>query len=269
MRTHSNLSHKSILLIRCVSLIIVVSVILSVLAHGLVYLVGATEPKNVLTTVSVMKPKTWMLLATSCVLEEILFRGALSLSKRAIVVSTFSWLLVVLLYGSKIAMESTGASKSTLHIVSFCCVIFASVVAYLVHIYLVNCIRSILSNKYNLFFWICSLLFAVSHILNFTDTGHAFGIYLVLVVPQLVMGSILGIIRVQWGIFWSILVHFFVDAWLFLCVVVGLIKNEHILVTVCVVTLSFMFLYGMTQLRLARVIFGSLRNPALYLSGAK
>lgn len=57
-------------------------------------------------------------------------------------------------------------------------------------------------------FWILTLTFALAHITNF-DTETWNPLLLLLVVPQFLLGIMLGFIRIQRGLRYSILIHIF------------------------------------------------------------
>lgn len=56
-----------------------------------------------------------------------------------------------------------------------------------------------------LFFWLATAGFALVHLLNYTEGASA--VLLPLVIPQLVVGSILGYVRVHYGLWASMLLH--------------------------------------------------------------
>jgi hypothetical protein len=57
-------------------------------------------------------------------------------------------------------------------------------------------------------FWILTLAFALAHITNF-DTQNFNPLLILLVVPQFLLGIMLGFIRIQWGLRYAILIHIF------------------------------------------------------------
>lgn len=60
-----------------------------------------------------------------------------------------------------------------------------------------------------LFFWLSTLAFALIHLGNFDpeDTGGSLAMLLPLVIPQFVLGSLLGYLRVEIGLWAAILLH--------------------------------------------------------------
>ncbi|MEH6680084.1 MAG: CPBP family intramembrane glutamic endopeptidase [Sediminicola sp.] len=61
--------------------------------------------------------------------------------------------------------------------------------------------------NFSYFFYASAVLFGMAHLFNFQEGSHLLYLAPLLVAPQIVMGLILGYIRIKLGLHWSILLH--------------------------------------------------------------
>jgi len=129
--------------------------------------------------------------------EEILFRSLLKFKKINILL--FSITLFVL--------SIAEFYKSRAEIAVFLGILLVGFLSLLI-IFSGNRIESYLSSRFNYFFYATILLFGLLHATNFTGNPYTILAFsFILGSPQLVVGSILGYIRMNHGLFYSILFH--------------------------------------------------------------
>jgi len=129
--------------------------------------------------------------------EEILFRSLLKFKKINILL--FSITLFVL--------SIAEFYKSRAEIAVFLSILLVGFLSLLI-IFSRNRIESYLSSRFNYFFYATILLFGLLHATNFTGNPYTILAFsFILGSPQLVVGSILGYIRMNHGLFYSILFH--------------------------------------------------------------
>jgi len=74
-------------------------------------------------------------------------------------------------------------------------------------------IESFISSKFKYFFYPTIFIFGIIHAFNFTGNPYAILAFsLILGSPQLVLGAILGYIRMKHGLFYSILFHMIINS---------------------------------------------------------
>ena len=244
------------------SLIVVIGLILSAACHSIVTSLGFKISTNLVTKINFTNPLNWIKLIAMCIVEEIIFRGPLSLSKKAITASIFFWLTLLF---SIISRKLFIINNETIYLRAIhigICIIISLFVAYFTHAKYINLISIKLRENYNLLFWALCISFAIVHVDNYTGQSMGFSIYLILVIPQFVMGSLLAIVRVQKGIANSAIIHFFTDAWLFMLGVESRLSGHAVMQVLIIALLSFILLIGLFQFNLFRHMFFILMNPS-------
>lgn len=66
--------------------------------------------------------------------------------------------------------------------------------------------------KFHYVFYILTLLFALIHITNYNLTSSLIFILPILILPQFIVGTIIGYLRVKFGFFWGVLYHIIYNA---------------------------------------------------------
>lgn len=134
--------------------------------------------------------------------EEIIFRSLLKFKKINIIlfsVTLFSFI-------------TTAFFKSRIEVAVFLCFLFLGFLSLLI-IFSRNRIESFIFSRFNYFFYATVLIFGLLHATNFTGNTYALLAFsFVLGGPQLVLGAILGYIRMNHGLFYSILFHVIVNS---------------------------------------------------------
>lgn len=133
--------------------------------------------------------------------EELIFRFPLNLNKYAIGISL-----------GIIVFRCTGDNIFTFDyhtIKDFIRLFWALGVIYLTQKYLPEKFLQNIREKYfKHFFYAIAALFALVHIQNFATSDYRlFGFYPIYVLPQFFMGLFIGNMRMQYGLFWGILLH--------------------------------------------------------------
>jgi len=138
--------------------------------------------------------------------EEIIFRSLLKFTKYNIIlfVVTLIILLTILIFRSKIISI----------------VFLSTILSILIIILLVfsrSKIDTFISSNFKYFYYASSLAFGLLHIFNFTGNVYLLlSFSLILTGPQIFLGFILGYIRINYGLRYSILFHIIVNTSLLL-----------------------------------------------------
>jgi membrane protease YdiL (CAAX protease family) len=133
--------------------------------------------------------------------EEIIFRSLLKFKINNIIlfIATFILFIVYFVFRSKIEL-----------VIIFSILLFT--LLSLLIIYSRSKIELFLSSKFKYFFYATVLIFGLVHASNFTgNTYLILAFSLILGGPQIVLGFILGYIRMNYGLIYSILFHMFVN----------------------------------------------------------
>lgn len=135
------------------------------------------------------------------IFEEIFFRSLLKYTKRNIILflSSVIILIVYAIFKSKIEIA---AFLSTIFIIILSLSLFLNR----------DSIEQFISSKFKFFFYTSALFFGLVHSSNFTGNIYAIVAFsLILGGPQIVLGLILGFIRMNYGLIYSILFHILVN----------------------------------------------------------
>ena len=253
-------STKTAAILRFSALAVPVCTLVGVFGALLAVSIGLHPGENLVSTINFLNLKDWFLLVFVCALEEVVFRGMLSLSKRAIATS-----LSVILFMTLIALSHSYFGilykHGAIHFITVsACFLLAFVSGYFLYKHAAQKISTALAKKYNLFFWISCLIFAMAHISNYPDRKGWLIFFMILVLPQFCFGAIAGIVRIRYGIYSSIAMHFIFDAWVFSLATEKHI-GSHLWSVVLGVILFIFFAFGLFEFRLLRRTLGELRNP--------
>lgn len=164
---------------------------------GAVIALGIDLPKTALAD---MEFTPWLLVLVICVaplLEELIFRGWLP--------GRPSQLLVLgglVMAGGLMAYSSAGnASSASVQVIALAVVLAALVAAVVV---IRRPTPQFYATLFPVFYWLSVVAFALVHLANFAEGG---AVLLALVLPQFVLGTLLGYVRVRIGLWASILLH--------------------------------------------------------------
>ncbi len=161
---------------------------------------GLELPDNALSDLELSWEVVALVVLGAPIGEELVFRGWLSGRARHLLAIPAA--LVGIGAGVAIAASETdGAGMGTLAV----CALFAALATYLLWSGRTKPPVRWFAWAFPLFFWLSTAAFALVHLLNYKD-GNA--IYLLpLVLPQLVLGTLLGYLRVTAGLVWNIALH--------------------------------------------------------------
>lgn len=135
------------------------------------------------------------------ILEEIFFRSLLKFTKRSIILFLIT-VIVLIIYA---------AFRSKIEFVSFLSVVFIGILCLLLF-FNRNKIELFISSKFNYFFYGSAIFFGLVHASNFTGNSYVILAFsLILGGPQIVLGLILGFIRMNYGLIYSILFHMIIN----------------------------------------------------------
>lgn len=153
---------------------------------------------NALLTVALIGP----------IVEETLFRLWLVLNKTNFLISSIImfWFII-----SRINHYSIYSGKINKDF--FYNLIMALVIAGLIFFFLNRSFfKDLFRNNFRWFYWGSSVIFGLVHIINFAPIHlNILWAYPFFVLPQLLLGFILGFIRVKNGFYWSLLLHCLVN----------------------------------------------------------
>lgn len=144
------------------------------------------------------------------VYEEFLFRALLRFNKKNILlfISTIFTMIVVLMYMSKYKP------------------VFVLLIILLCFVFLYlnfKKIKLFINAKFKYFFYFSVFAFGLAHLSNFSGNIYIIMIaFPLLIAPQLILGLILGFIRMKYGLIYSILFHFLVNTPLLISLLKGI-----------------------------------------------
>lgn len=148
----------------------------------------------------------WMKLLVGVILapiyEEIIFRSLLKFKRINVVLFLITISAFILYY----------IIKSKIEVALFLSILLLCFISILIF-YSRNQIESFISSRFKYFFYATILLFGLLHTFNFTGNIYALLAFsFILGGPQLVLGYILGYIRMNHGLVYSILFHMIVNS---------------------------------------------------------
>ncbi len=182
-----------------------------VLVAGAVLLIGFELPENELAGMELTPLLIFAIVVIAPLSEEIAFRGWLS-GRPGHVLAILIGLAALLIV--PIAAEAIVDSSQPVAAGETSPLLLVSTAGYLEALVLALLAVFLLRRKgpmrwfawaFPLFFWLSTLGFALVHLFNY-EAGPA-AVLLPLVIPQLVVGSILGYVRVHYGLWASVLLH--------------------------------------------------------------
>lgn len=140
------------------------------------------------------------------IFEEIFFRSLLKYTKRNI----------ILFLTSVIILIAYSTYKSKIEFVLFLSSVFIGILSLSMFLNR-DSVERFISSKFKYFFYASVIFFGLIHAANFTGNIYVIiGFSLILGSPQIVLGLILGYIRMNYGLIYSILFHIIVNTTLLL-----------------------------------------------------
>ena len=147
----------------------------------------------------------WLAILLVPAVEELLFRLWLKVDQRTLFSSAILILLTIALFVQLVSYWITVG----LLVIGIVALVIAVLDA-------TKRIEKIVARYFNILFYSSVLLFGIVHIFNYLPlTWQTWLLAPILVSPQLILGSMLGFIRVRYGILYAILFHMMVNALLF------------------------------------------------------
>ncbi len=135
------------------------------------------------------------------ILEEIFFRSLLKFTKRSIILF-LTTVIILIIYA---------AFRSKIEFVWFLSLVFIGILCLWLFFNRYK-IELFISSKFKYFFYASALFFGLAHASNFTGNIYViFAFSLILGGPQIVLGLILGFIRMNYGLIYSILFHMIIN----------------------------------------------------------
>lgn len=253
--------------LRLLSLIVAVGLLLSIIGHLIIVRLGFQISTNLTTKINFFSPVNWIKLAALCMAEEIIFRGVLSLSVRATCVSILFWFILLFSYLSKIIFNFNAQEIHYYPLFVGVYALLSLCVTYLIYRKYLPLFISIFKSNYNSLFWVLCTLFALVHVDNYVNHNSNLLIYLILVVPQFIMGSLLAVVRVRNGIISSAVIHFLVDVWFFVFGLESSMSSHPALKVAVGIVLAFILLMGLTQIKLCKNMAYVLMKPSIRILG--
>lgn len=181
-------------LLRIYALDMAIMLVLISLA-GLAMLLGVELPETAIAGMEFTPVLVALVIIGAPVMEELMFRSWLS-GRPAHV---FAWLSLAAGFGVAALVGSEGALPSWLFVVAG---VIGGVLA-LALLWRKPAMRWF-AKLFPLFYWLSVLSFALVHLANFAEGG---AILLALVLPQFVLGSLLGYVRVRIGLWAAMVLH--------------------------------------------------------------
>lgn len=212
----------------------VISFAVGIAAHLTSSAIGINVGADLINTLNLFSGGTWLMLAFSCVAEELGFRGFLSAGKGGITmtIALQSYAIISHMAGGLV----TDYSQVHKVVLSIIAAIIILVAAYVLVEKFYMKIRIFVLNYYTILFWISCVAFAGAHSLNY-EKHHEIFDYVLLLLPQFVMGALLGYVRIKFDIITSIAVHFLLDTSLFMLMMIKSIHFEAAVITIAVLAI--------------------------------
>jgi membrane protease YdiL (CAAX protease family) len=139
------------------------------------------------------------------ILEEILFRLWLSFKRIDLAISSFFISLIAITKYNHGSLYTDGINDQLLYHTIFA-ILVGSMLFALLNIIPVK--ESLSHKNFYIVYWISCTAFALSHLLNFIPLkSNLIFVYPLLVLPQFILGYILGYVRLRNGFFWALLMH--------------------------------------------------------------
>lgn len=232
---------KSAHIIRIWSLIIISSLILILLASFFISVTGQSEPENIMESM-LTKESLFVLVFYGIVIaplfEEIAFRIHLKSTplRWAIFVVT-QFFFITFTFQEKLPFVSSIINSIRSRIQQDILLIALFIFMYFFFIAVLYLFFRIISKKlkfpkkklkiYFIIFYLSALYFGLIHTLNYVFDNNNWFLSILLVFPQIFAGLFMGYARVQYGLFWSIILHSIYNASLFIpLAILGLISEN-------------------------------------------
>lgn len=136
------------------------------------------------------------------VIEEILFRLLLRINRKNLL--TFSGVTLTM-FGLTIIVESSFIKVGLL-----CLCMLPALIALLK---VEKKLEGLVTRNFRFFFYLSTFLFGIVHLLNFDPiTPYVLLLAPILILPQLFLGSVLGFIRVRYGMTYAVFFHMAINA---------------------------------------------------------
>ncbi len=192
---------------------LVLAIIASIISQIIMAMSGAPPLENVLET-SEMTPVEWLWMGVvlAPLIEESAYRAPLRLTPLMIAVFSAAWTtaLLVLLFGGAIARADPGTAL----FYAFAPFVAGGVVAIGAYTFLSRggfqeALLQVGTRWFPLMFWGSIVIFGLAHVSNYGGIilQEHWPYFPVLVLPQLVFGAVLGVVRMRFGFLASIFAH--------------------------------------------------------------
>lgn len=169
------------------------------LIAGIAMATGFEIPKNRLDAIELTPGWIAAIVVGAPLFEEIVFRSWLSGRPRHLVAGLCTAAAIILL----IVMGSTGLDEFVLSGITVLTLILAAIIAGFK--LPVTHPGPRFSRYFPVIFWATAAAFALAHLVNYDESASP--VLLALVLPQFVLGTLLGFARVQYGLWAAILLH--------------------------------------------------------------
>lgn len=164
---------------------------------GIVVALGVELPETALANMEFTPTLIALVVLGAPALEELVFRGWLPGRPSQL-------LLIGGLIGAAILMGMGASSTDPLPILQIAAVGVVLVAIVLAIVLIRRATPKIYARAFPVFFWLSTLAFALVHLANFEEGG---ALLLALILPQFVLGALLGYIRVRIGLWAAIVMH--------------------------------------------------------------
>ena len=168
---------------------------------GIVMAIGVELPQTALAEIEISAVIVFAVVVAAPVIEELAFRSWLSGRPRYLV--GFPIALIAFVAAAMLGVNTTGEEAQA----ALGAVMLGGIVVYLIAAVLLwkREAPAWFSALFIAMFWLSTLAFAAIHLLNFSES-NLFAL-LPLVLPQFVLGTMLGYLRVNYGLWTAIALH--------------------------------------------------------------
>ena len=168
---------------------------------GLAIASGFEPPSNQLDGIELDMRMVLLIVLVAPVLEEIFFRGWLS-GKLSHVLAVIALLGV---FATGAAGAVSGGESGSVPVAPLAALVLLALAAFALWHFRKRKPMGWFARLFPVFFWLSSIGFALIHLLNYTEGSLA--MLLPLVLPQFAIGTMLGYVRVNYGLWASMLLH--------------------------------------------------------------
>jgi len=158
---------------------------------------------------------TFLMVFFAPILEELIFR--LHLKYRRWVINILLPLAIIII---STLLIDTNSSIITIGVILIGLIILTLFIIF--NLKITTCLEQVWNKKFNLVFYISTILFALIHITNYELSVTVLLLTPILILPQFISGFLIGYLRVKSGFIWGVTLHMVGNAILILPILISI-----------------------------------------------